>query len=220
VQTGAGYVVIFTNPRGSQGYGEDFTRAVIEDWGGGDYEDVMAGVDCALRNCDFIDPERLGVQGGSYGGYMTSWVVGHTNRFKAACSERAVNIFYSMFGSSDIGHSFPEMYSGGSLPWTNLDWFLNHSPLTHAQNIQTPLLIMHSEDDLRCPIEQAEQFFIWLKKLRKEVTFIRFPDESHELSRSGRVRHRLARFGYILDWFNKYLQPEAVTARQEAVAAD
>jgi dipeptidyl aminopeptidase/acylaminoacyl peptidase len=219
VYAGAGYVVIFTNPRGSQGYGEAFTRAVIEDWGGGDYEDVMAGVDCALRACDFIDPERMGVLGGSYGGYMTSWVVGHTNRFKAAVSERAVNIFYSMFGSSDIGHTFPETYSGGALPWNNLEWYLNHSPLTYAPNIQTPLLIMHSEDDLRCPIEQAEQLYVWLKKLRKEVVFVRFPDENHELSRSGRVRHRLARFGFILDWFNKYLQPEAVTAR-EAVAAD
>jgi dipeptidyl aminopeptidase/acylaminoacyl peptidase len=176
-------------------------------------------MDCALRHCDFIDPERLGVTGGSYGGYMTSWVVGHTDRFKAACSERAVNIFYSMFGSSDIGHSFPENYSGGALPWTNLDWYLNRSPLTYAPNITTPLLIIHSEDDLRCPIEQGEQLFIWLKKLRKEVLFIRFPDESHELSRSGRVRHRLARFGYLLDWFNRYLQPAAVPER-ESVAAD
>jgi dipeptidyl aminopeptidase/acylaminoacyl peptidase len=219
VYAGAGYVVIYTNPRGSQGYGEDFTRAVIEDWGGGDYHDVMAGVDCALRNCDFIDPERLGVMGGSYGGFMTSWIVGHTDRFKAACSERALNTHYSMFGSSDIGHSFPEAYSGGALPWENLQWYIDHSPLTYAKDITTPLLIVHSEEDLRCPMEQAEQLFIALKKQRKEVLFIRFPDESHELSRAGRVRHRLARFGFILGWFAKYLQPTAV-AERESVAVD
>ena len=215
VSAGAGYAVIYTNPRGSQGYGESFTRAVIEDWGGGDYADVMAGVDEALRRYDFIDPERLGVMGGSYGGFMTSWVVGHTDRFKAACSERALNTHYSMFGSSDIGHSFPEAYSGGKLPWDDLQWYIDHSPLTYARNITTPLLIMHSEQDLRCPMEQAEQLFIWLKKQRKEVMFVRFPDENHELSRSGKPRHRLERFRLILDWFAKYLQPAAEPARAE-----
>jgi dipeptidyl aminopeptidase/acylaminoacyl peptidase len=214
VQCGAGYVVVYTNPRGSQGYGEEFTRAVIGDWGGGDFDDVMAGMDTALANCDFIDPERLGVQGGSYGGFMTSWTIGHTNRFKAACSERALNTHYSMFGSSDIGHSFPEMYSGGELPYDNIDWYLKQSPLTYAKQIETPVLIMHSEEDLRCPMEQAEQLFIALKKQRKEVLFIRFPDESHELSRSGRPRHRLERFRHILDWFGKYLQPEQASVRE------
>jgi acylaminoacyl-peptidase len=219
VYAGAGYVVIFTNPRGSQGYGEAFCRAVIRDWGGCDYEDVMAGLECALRHCDFIDPERLGVMGGSYGGFLTSWIVGHTDRFKAACSERALNTHYSMFGTSDIGHSFPEMYSGGALPWEDLDWYIQHSPLTYAKHITTPLLIIHSEDDLRCPMEQAEQLFIHLKKMRKEVLFIRFPDENHELSRSGRPRHRLERFRYILDWFAKHLQPEQVAARARAAVS-
>ena len=219
VYAGAGYAVIFTNPRGSQGYGEAFTRAVVEDWGGGDYADVMAGVDEALRRCDFIDPERLGVLGGSYGGFMTSWIVGHTDRFKAACSERALNTHYSMFGTSDIGHSFPEAYSGGYLPWDNLNWYIDHSPLTYAKNITTPLLIIHAEEDLRCPIEQGEQLFVALKKQRKEVLFVRFPDENHEMSRSGRPRHRLERFRFILDWFAKHLQPSATPAREEPVAA-
>jgi dipeptidyl aminopeptidase/acylaminoacyl peptidase len=219
VYAGAGYVVIFTNPRGSQGYGERFTREVLGDWGGGDFADIMAGLDEALRRYDCIDPERLGVMGGSYGGFMTSWAVGHTDRFKAACSERAVNNIHTLFGCSDIGSSFPEQHSGGYLPWENPQWYVEHSPITYATAITTPLLIIHSEDDLRCPMEQAEQLFIALKKQRKEVLFVRFPDENHELSRSGRVRHRLARFGFILDWFAKYLQPEATAARPQAAAA-
>ena len=201
----AGYVVLFTNPRGSQGYGEAFTRAVIGDWGGGDYEDVMAGLDEALRRYDFVDPARLGVLGGSYGGYLTSWIVGHTSRFAAACSERAVNNYDSMFGTSDIGHYFQEWESGGRVPWDDPRWYRERSPLTYAKHVTTPLLIIHSEDDLRCPMEQAEQLFTALKRLRKEVLFVRFPDENHELSRSGRPRHRLARFGFILDWFGKHL---------------
>jgi dipeptidyl aminopeptidase/acylaminoacyl peptidase len=219
VEAGAGYAIVFTNPRGSQGYGEAFTRAVIGDWGGGDYADVMAGLDEALRRYDFIDPDRLGVLGGSYGGFMTSWVVGHTDRFKAACSERALNTHYSMVGTSDIGHSFPEQHSGGYMPWENLDWYIEHSPLTYAKHITTPLLIIHSENDLRCPIEQAEQLFVALKKMRKEVLFVRFPDENHEMSRSGKPRHRLERFRYILDWFNKYLQPQRTESPAEAVPA-
>jgi dipeptidyl aminopeptidase/acylaminoacyl peptidase len=206
VYAGAGYVVIYTNPQGSQGYGEEFTRAVIGDWGGGDFADVMAGLDEALRRYDCIDPERLGVMGGSYGGFLTSWTVGQTKRFKAACSERAVNNTYTLFGTSDIGHSFSEAQSG-YLPWENMQWYIDHSPLTYAKDIATPLLIMHSESDLRCPMEQAEQLFVALKKQRKEVVLVRFPDADHELSRTGKPRHRLERFRVILDWFAKYLQP-------------
>ena len=204
VYSSAGYVVIYTNPRGSQGYGEAFMRAVIGDWGGGDFADVMAGVDTALQQCDFIDPQRLGVMGGSYGGFLTSWTVGHTARFKAACSERAVNNPYTLFGTSDIGYNFAEAESG-CLPWENLQWYIDHAPLTYAKDITTPLLIMHAEDDLRCPIEQAEQLFIALKKQRKDVMFVRFPDENHEMSRAGKPRHRLERFRLILEWFARYL---------------
>ena len=206
VYAGAGYAVVFTNPRGSQGYGEEFTRAVVGDWGGGDYLDVLAGLDEACRRFDFLDPDRLGIMGGSYGGFMTSWIVGHTNRFKAACSERAVNNLYSFFGTSDIGPLFGEMQSG-TLPWENFAWYIERSPLTYVKEMTTPLLIIHSEQDLRCPIEQAEQLFIALKRLGRDTTFIRFPDENHELSRSGRPRHRLERFRYILDWFSTRLLP-------------
>ncbi len=209
VYAGAGYAVVYVNPRGSQGYGEAFARAVIGDWGGGDFADVMAGLDAALARCDFIDPERLGVLGGSYGGYLTSWTVGHTDRFKAACSERALNAFGSMFGTSDIGHFFPEAYSGGRLPWDDPAWYAEHSPLTYAKHITTPLLILHSEEDLRCPVEQAEQLFVALRKQRKEAVLVRFPDENHDLSRTGRPRHRLERFRILLDWFGRHLSPEA-----------
>jgi dipeptidyl aminopeptidase/acylaminoacyl peptidase len=206
VYAGAGYVVIYANPRGSQGYGEAFTRAVIRDWGGGDFADVMAALDEALRRHDVIDVERLGVMGGSYGGFLTSWTVGHTGRFRAACSERAVNDQWGMFGESDIGHLF-NMVELGALPWEDASEYLDRSPVSYAKHVTTPLLIIHSEDDLRCPIGQAEQLFATLKKLGKDVTFVRFPDENHELSRSGKPRHRLARFKFILDWFAKHLSP-------------
>jgi dipeptidyl aminopeptidase/acylaminoacyl peptidase len=205
VQAGAGYAVLYTNPRGSQGYGEAFTTAVVGDWGGGDAADVQAGLDEALRRYDWIDSTRLGLLGGSYGGFMTSWIVGHSTRFRAACSERAVNSHVTMFGSSDIGHLFNVGELGGILPWEDMAKYLERSPLTHARNITTPLLIIHSEDDLRCPIGEGEQLFMALKTLRREVVFVRFPDENHELSRSGKPRHRLERFRIILDWFAKYL---------------
>jgi len=205
VYAGAGYVVIYTNPRGSQGYGEAFAQAVIGDWGGGDYADVMAVLDEAVKRYPFIDPDRLGVLGGSYGGFLTSWTVGHTDRFKAACSERAVNCQYTMFGTSDIGSTFNVVELGGAMPWEDMARYIERSPLTYAKNIVTPLLILHSEDDLRCPIEQAEQLFVALKKLRREVRFVRFPGENHEMSRSGRPRHRLERFRHILEWFAPYL---------------
>ena len=205
VYAGAGYAVVYTNPRGSQGYGEAFTQAVVGDWGGGDYADVMVALDEALARYPFIDPERLGVLGGSYGGFLTSWTVGHTKRFKAACSERAVNCQYTMFGTSDIGHSFNVVELGGPLPWEDMARYIERSPLTYAKDMTTPLLILHSEDDLRCPIEQGEQLFVALKKLKREVRFVRFPGENHEMSRSGKPRHRLERFRHILDWFAKYL---------------
>ena len=218
VYGGAGYAVLYANPRGSQGYGEAFTRAVIGDWGGVDHDDVTAALDAALQQCDFIDPQRLGVMGGSYGGYLTTWAVGHTQRFRAACSERAVNNVHTLFGTSDIGHSFAEAQSGW-LPWDNLDWYLERSPLTYAADITTPLLIIHAENDLRCPIEQAEQLFVALKKQRKEVRFVRFPDEGHDMSRAGKPRHRLERFRIILEWFASHLDPPDGPSDVDAAAA-
>jgi dipeptidyl aminopeptidase/acylaminoacyl peptidase len=198
-----GYVVVYTNPRGSQGYGQAFTTAVRHDWGGVDYQDVMAGLDAAIAK-GFIDPSRLGVTGGSYGGYMTCWIVSRTHRFRAACMQRALTNWHSFYGTSDIGPRFAESQVPGN-PWDNHEKLFAHSPFHYVQNIQTPLLIIHSEEDHRCPIEQAEQVFIALKRLRRTTQFVRFPGENHELSRSGKPKHRRERLERILGWFQKYL---------------
>jgi dipeptidyl aminopeptidase/acylaminoacyl peptidase len=210
VQAGAGYAVVYSNPRGSSGYAEEWGRAIRgpsqggPGWGTRDYEDVMAVTDEALRRFDFVDPERVGVLGGSYGGYLTSWIVGHTDRFKAACSERAVNNFLSAYGSSDLFWIFA--YKFGSHPWEDPEAWLKHSPTTYAQDITTPLLIVHSENDLRCDVEQAAHLFTILRVLRREVELVRFPAEGHELSRSGSPTHRVMRFELLLEWFDGHLK--------------
>jgi dipeptidyl aminopeptidase/acylaminoacyl peptidase len=210
VEAGRGYAVVFSNPRGSSGYSEEWGRAIRgpgpggPGWGSVDYDDCMAVVDEALRRFDFIDPERLGVIGGSYGGYMTSWIVGHTDRFKAAVSERAVNSFVSMWGSSDFGWDMKGYF--GNFLYEDVETYLKVSPLTYAQNIHTPLLILHSENDLRCPIEQGEQLFVTLRTLKRPVEMVRFPVESHELTRSGSPVHRAQRFELVLEWFDRYLK--------------
>jgi dipeptidyl aminopeptidase/acylaminoacyl peptidase len=213
VYSGAGYAVLFSNPRGGSGYSEEHGRAIrgpVGDagpgWGTRDYEDVMAVVDTAIERFDFVDPDKLGVIGGSYGGYMTSWIVGHTNRFKAAISERAVNNLVSMFGSSDVFWVFERQF-GGPL-WDNVDAYLERSPSTYAKNIETPVLVLHSENDLRCNIEQGEHLFNLLRLLDKEVELLRFPAESHELSRSGSPIHRVLRFEAVLEWFGRYIAPD------------
>jgi len=206
VYVAAGYVVVYSNPRGASGSTEEWGRAIRgrEGWGSVDYEDLMAVTDEALRRFDFCDPDRLGVLGGSYGGYMTSWIVGHTNRFRAAVSERAVNHLVSFHGSSDQGFTFKGYF--GSFVWEDLETYLRLSPATYAEAMTTPLLILHSEDDLRCPIEQAEQLFTTLRLLKRDVEFVRFPHgEGHELSRSGSPVHRAQRFEIILDWFSRKL---------------
>jgi len=211
IYAGAGYAVVYSNPRGSSGYSEEWGRAICgpggglgPGWGTVDYEDVMAVTDEAVRRFDFIDPDRLGVTGGSYGGYMTSWIVGRTNRFKAACSERAVNNMVSMYGSSDVGWVFKGYH--GEFVHDDVDTYLQISPWTYAKQIETPLLILHSENDLRCNIEQAEQLFTTLRLLKRDVELVRFPGESHELSRSGNPVHRVMRFELLLEWFDRYLK--------------
>ncbi len=201
-----GYAVIFANPRGGAGYGQDFAKSIGRDWGGGDYRDLMATMDYALAKNRWIDARRIGVAGGSYGGYMTSWIVTHTDRFRAAVSMRALNNFYSFYGTSDIGHFFATDWYVGGEPWNNADEYLAHSPIAHVANCKTPTLILHSEKDYRCPIEQGEQFYIALKKLGVPTKFVRFPDETHELSRSGKPKHRKERLEHIVEWFGKYLK--------------
>jgi len=210
VLAGAGYAVLFCNPRGSSGVTEEWGRAIrgpVEGgpgWGTRDYEDVMAVVDEAVRRFDFVDGDRVGVMGGSYGGYMTSWIVGHTDRFAAACSERSCNNFLLEGGSADIGWMFKGEV--GAFWFEDPDAYLKISPVTYATDITTPLLILHSENDLRCPVGHAEDLFTILRLLRREVELVRFPGESHELSRGGSPAHRVQRFEVILDWFERHLQ--------------
>ncbi len=212
VYSAAGYAVLFSNPRGGSGYSEEWGRAIRgpidgagPGWGSVDYADVIAAVDTALETWDFLDPERLGVMGGSYGGFMTTWVVSHTNRFKAAISERAVNHMVSAFGSSDLFWIF-ERQLGGPM-YDNVDTWLALSPATYAKDIETPLLIMHSENDLRCNVEQGEHLFTLLRLQGKDVEMLRFPGEGHELSRAGSPMHRVQRFEAVLEWFGRYLSP-------------
>lgn len=197
-----GYVVLYTNPRGSQGYGHDFVNAVIGDYGGMDYADIMAGVDYALENFNYIDVDQLFVTGGSYGGYMTNVIVTRTDRFKAAVTQRSICNWHSFYGTSDIGFFFTEWQHGHADLWDDVGKLLEVSPLHHARNVKTPTLILHSEQDLRCPMEQAEQWYIALKRLGVETMLVRFPDENHDLSRSGKPKHRLERLQHLIGWFD------------------
>lgn len=195
--------VLFCNPRGSAGYGEEFTMCTRGKWGESDMPDVMAALDKAFEQ-PWVDQDRVGITGGSYGGYLTNWIIGHTNRFKAAVTQRCVSNFYSFFGTSDIGFDFGTYQSEG-VPWADAEKLLKYSPISYVDGIQTPLLILHSEQDLRCPIEQAEQMFVALRYLGREVAFVRIPNEGHELSRSGTPSRRLARLQHMLGWFDSHL---------------
>ena len=198
-----GYVVVYTNPRGSQGYGEAFTRYTHMAWGERDMPDVMAAVDHIVEQ-GYVDESRIGVTGGSYGGYMTLWIIGHSDRFKAAVTQRCVSNLYSFYGTSDIGWTFGA-YEFGGTPWEERERFMKYSPITYVKEMKTPLLIVHSEQDFRCPIEQAEQVFISLKKLGRTVEFVRIPDENHNLSRNGKPKHRVERLEHIIGWFDRHL---------------
>ncbi|OCS91678.1 S9 family peptidase [Caryophanon latum] len=198
-----GYGVLYTNPRGSHGYSQMFVDACRHDYGGGDYEDIMAGVDYVLAQYDWINKDELGVTGGSYGGFMTNWIVGHTNRFKAAVTQRSISNWISFYGVSDIGYYFTDWQIGDDM--TNVDKLWQHSPLKYASNVETPLLIMHSENDYRCPIEQAEQLYVTLKAQGKDTAFVRFPKSDHNLSRQGIPSLREARLREMVEWFARYL---------------
>lgn len=202
-----GYAVIWSNPRGSQGYGHDFCRCIRADWGNLDYQDVMAAVDAAVSRYDFIDPDRLGVEGGSYGGFMVNWVIGHTDRFKAAVTSRPVVNRWSAMGTSDTGYS--RVVQFGTENWwepENMAPYLKQSPLLHASRMNTPLLIESQEGDLRCPVEQAEQLYAALRFQKKTVKFVRYPNEFHGMSRNGKPWHRVHRLKTIADWFDEYLK--------------
>ncbi|WP_066174460.1 S9 family peptidase [Bacillus marinisedimentorum] len=198
-----GYAVLFTNPRGSQGYGQKFVNANRSDYGGGDFRDLMTAVDQALERYSFIDRDQLFVTGGSYGGFMTNWIVGHDRRFKAAVTQRSISNWHSFYGVSDIGYFFTK-WEVGSTVFEDPGKLWDQSPIKYVKNIETPLLILHSENDLRCPIEQGEQLFIALKHQGKDTRFVRFPGADHNLSRSGDPQLRVARLEEICGWFERY----------------
>jgi len=206
VLTSAGYVVIYTNPRGSAGYGEEYAATLNGRHGTVDYRDVLDFVLDAVKRFEFIDGERLGVTGGSYGGYLTNWIITQTDLFKAAVACRSTCNRHSHHGYSDLGFKHGESGNMG-YPWRDEEKLLKQSPIRYAKNVKTPLLLIHSENDLRCTIQQAEEFFVALRELGVDTEMVRFPDENHELSRSGKPKHREERLRHILRWFDKYLKP-------------
>lgn len=199
-----GYVVHFCNPRGGRGYGEEHAKAIWGGWGGADYADLMAWTDYVSQQ-PYIDTEKMGVAGGSYGGFMTLWIVAHTHRFNAAVTMRCVSNLISLWGSSDFNWIFQQDLSNKP-PFEDLEKFWDHSPMKYIGNVKTPTMVIHNEMDLRCPIEQGEQVFVALKRLGVETEMVRFPDEFHGLSRSGRTDRRIARLNHILRWFDQYLK--------------
>lgn len=197
----AGYAVVLPNPRGSAGYGQSHGQAVVGKFGTVDVDDVLSLLDVALARED-TDSERVGVMGGSYGGFMTSWLSAHHGeRFKAAWSERAVNSWDSFTGSSDIGYFFADAYCG-----TDPEAQRAMSPLTYAEKINLPFAVVHSEHDWRCPIEQAQRMFVALRRRGVEAEMLIFPGEGHELTRSGQPRHRKQRFDAVLEWWGRFLK--------------
>lgn len=202
-----GYAVIYVNPRMSTGYGESFAAECCGHYGEKDYSDLMEALDYAIGKYTFIDSERLGVQGHSYGGFMMNWIVGHTNRFKACVSMASISNWESFFGLSDIGtYWVPWQVGFGKDPWESRDLCSEKAPLTYVDKVETPILLMHPEKDYRCPLDQSEQLFVALKKMGKETELIIFPDEHHLLPVSGKPSHRREWIRHTLRWFDRYLK--------------
>ncbi|MCO7127298.1 S9 family peptidase [Sporolactobacillus shoreicorticis] len=199
-----GYAVVYTNPRGSRGYGAEFCAGCYGDWGRKDKLDILKGLDYVLANYPECDPDRQFVTGGSYGGFMTNTLVGTTNRFRAAVTQRSICNLYNFYGTSDIGYYFLTRYFNGADLWSDEDTLMQFSPIRYANQVKTPTCIIHSEQDHRCPIEQAEQWYTALRRLGVETRFVRIKGENHELSRSGRPKNRLTRLQEIIDWFQHY----------------
>lgn len=198
-----GFLVLFTNPRGSGSYGRDFTLQVQEDWGGEDYLDLMTALDAVLQR-PYADATRVGIYGYSYGGYMTSWTIARSDRFQAAVCGAPCFDLESFYGTSDIGHVFGPLQFGGA-PYERRDWYERHSPSTYAHQTVTPTLIVHGEADDRCPIGQGEQMFATLKEAGCEVEFVRYPGASHLFMSAGPALHRVDVLRRTLEWFQRLL---------------
>ena len=199
-----GFAVLFCNPTGGDGGGDEFAD-IRGQYGRQDFADLMQFVDTALKRCDFIDAERLGVTGGSYGGFMTNWVIGHTDRFRCAASQRSISNWVSFRNSADIGWYFAEDQVGGE-PWTGLEKIWGQSPLAFADRVTTPTLFIHSEEDYRCPLSEGIQMFYALRQRGVESRMCIFKGENHELSRSGRPQNRVRRLREITEWMERHLK--------------
>jgi dipeptidyl aminopeptidase/acylaminoacyl peptidase len=207
VLTRHGYIVVYTNPRMSIGYGEKFAAECCGHYGEKDYSDVMEAVDYVASTYPFIDTNRLGIEGHSYGGFMMNWIVSHTDRFKACISTASISNWDSFFGVSDIGtYWVPWQIGFGKEPWDSGDLHAEKSPFSHAGSVNTPVLFMHGDKDYRCPLDQSEQFYVALKKKGVETELIIFPDESHLILISGKPTHRREWMRHKLRWFEKYLK--------------
>ena len=207
VYAAKGWAVFFANPRGSTGYGEKFERGIVNNWGGMDYQDIMAGVDTVLKRNPWIDQERLGVTGGSYGGFMTNWILGHTTRFKAAVTLRSVSDFISDEGTRDGAYGHEEDFKG--ILFDNFDQYWGASPLKYAKNVKTPTLILHSDNDYRVPLEQGEQWFRALKHFGVNAELVIFPRENHNLTRTGEPKHLVESMNWQVYWFERFLDGNA-----------
>jgi dipeptidyl aminopeptidase/acylaminoacyl peptidase len=209
VYAAKGWAVFFCNPRGSTGYGEKFERGEINNWGRMDYQDIMGGVDSALKQYPWIDPSNLGVTGGSYGGYMTNWIVSHTNRFKAAVTLRSVSNFISDDGTRDYPYGHEDYFKG--FLFDDFEQYWDASPLKYARNVRTPTLILHSDNDFRVPIEQGEQWFRALQHYGVPSEIVFFPRENHNLTRTGEPKHLVESLNWQLYWFDRFLNGNAST---------
>lgn len=206
----AGYMVIYTNPHGSSGRGVKFSD-IRGSYGDIDYDDLMAFTDLAIEKYPQIDTEKMGVYGGSYGGFMTNWTIGHTDRFAAACSQRSISNWTSFYGVSDIGYYFAPDQTASDM-WTDLNKMWDQSPIKYAPNITTPTLFIHSDEDYRCPLEQGLQMYTRIKENGTDTKMYIFHGENHELSRSGKPKGRIKRLEAIKEWFDKYLKDESKQA--------
>ena len=204
VLAAAGIGIFFCNPRGSEGYGQAFNDANHRDWGPGPTRDVLAGVDALVAD-GLADPDRLGVTGGSYGGYLTNWIVAHDQRFRAAVTCRSVSDMGVLFTTGDISGGEWARLEFDATPWDDPAYFREISPLAYADRIRTPLLIQHSEQDIRTTIAQAEALFTVLRSHRRPVRLMRVPDETHELTRSGSPFRRVENLRIVADWFRHFL---------------
>ncbi len=197
-----GYTVVYGNPRGGSSYGHDFATAGLGGYGTHDADDVLA-ITNAAKAAHSTPDAPVHLTGGSYGGFMTNWLTSHTDMFRSAVTQRSICNWLSFYGSSDIGYHFAAREVAGN-PWDDTDKLWQQSPLRYVANVKTPTLVIHAEEDHRCPIEQAEQWFIALRQLGVDTKFIRYPDEGHELSRSGRPDRRIHRLEAIVDWFKQH----------------